>query len=81
MQIRTSKLVWSAAALLAVGTATGLSAPALLQVKDAPVTGPAGAASHVIPLIATPNYRAIVAQNQASVVGIMTAGEMQTREL
>ena len=38
MQIRPSTLVWSAAGLLAIGTATGLSAPALLQSKD----GPAG---------------------------------------
>jgi serine protease Do len=88
MQIRTSKLVWSAAGLLAIGTATGLSAPALLQSKEPPASGApltnspaASEASHLIPPIATPNYRAIVAQNQAAVVGITTAGEMQTSAL
>ncbi|MEA3150898.1 MAG: serine protease Do, partial [Gammaproteobacteria bacterium] len=85
MQIRTSKLVWSAAGLLAIGTATGLSAPALLQSKDGPAPGtsavtpaPTSEPSHLIPQIATPNYRAIVAQNQAAVVGITTAGEVKT---
>ena len=34
--------------------------------------------SRLIPPIATPNYRAIVAQNQAAVVGITTAGEIKT---
>ncbi len=84
MQIRTSKLAWSAVGLFAVGTATGLSAPALLQVKDTAADGaPAGASapsgeSRLIPTIPTPNYRAIVAQNQAAVVGITTAGEVKT---
>ena len=84
MQISTSKLVWSAAGLLAVGTATGLSAPALLQSKDPAASGsavavaPTSEPSRLIPPIATPNYRAIVAQNQAAVVGITTAGEIKT---
>jgi serine protease Do len=85
MQIRTTKLVWSAAGLLAVGTATGLAAPALFQSNDPPSSGPVVTNSipspdspHLIPLIGTPNYRAIVAQNQAAVVGITTAGEMKT---
>jgi serine protease Do len=82
MHVSTSKLVWSAAGLLAIGTATGLSAPALLQsqeaaVNTAPLAKPVGSA-HLIPPIATPNYRAIVAQNQAAVVGITTAGEIKT---
>ena len=84
MQLRTRTLVWSAVGLLAVGTATGLSAPALLQstAQAAPAaseTTPAGAApSHAIPPAATPNYRAIVERNQAAVVGITTAGAMNT---
>ncbi len=41
MQIRTSTLVWSAAGLLAVGTATGISAPALLQSAAAPTAAAA----------------------------------------
>jgi serine protease Do len=85
MQVRTSTLVWSAAGLLAVGTATGLSAPAFLQPATAPaaVTA-AGDAIHAaatpesIPQMTAPNYRAIVARNQAAVVGITTAGPMNT---
>jgi serine protease Do len=84
MQIRTSKLVWSAVSLFAVGTATGLSAPAFLQSKESTAgTAPAATAGaagepQLIPAIPTPNYRAIVAQNQAAVVGITTAGEVKT---
>jgi serine protease Do len=91
MQIRTRTLVWSAAGLLAVGTATGLSAPALLKPAVSPTAATAAAdsiradagsgsdaASQSIPPIATPNYRAIVARNQAAVVGITTASPMKT---
>jgi serine protease Do len=109
MQLRTSTLVWSAAGLLAVGTATGLTAPTLLHTAAAgAVTGAAAtsgtatsagsansagygtsadagqgesarpASAQSIPLISAPNYRAIVANNQAAVVGITTAGPMQT---
>jgi serine protease Do len=82
MQIRTSTLAWSAAGLLAVGTATGLSAPALLQTA-APAAAAPSEANHAappqaIPLMTAPNYRAIVARNQAAVVGITTAGPMNT---
>jgi serine protease Do len=84
MQIRTRTLVWSAAGLLAVGTATGLSAPTLLQ--STAQTAPAAAdsttagttSSHAIPPATVPNYRAIVERNQAAVVGITTAGAMDT---
>jgi serine protease Do len=84
MQIRTRTLVWSAAGLLAVGTATGLSAPTLLE--SAAQTAPAAAdsttaaatSSHAIPPAIVPNYRAIVERNQAAVVGITTAGAMDT---
>jgi serine protease Do len=89
MQIRTRTLVWSAAGLLAVGTATGLSAPTLLQstahtaaaqtapaVADSTTAG--AASSHAIPPATVPNYRAIVERNQAAVVGITTAGAMDT---
>jgi serine protease Do len=84
MQIRTRTLVWSAAGLLAVGTATGLSAPALLQstTQTAPAAADsttAGATlSRAIPPATAPNYRAIVERNQAAVVGITTAGAMDT---
>jgi serine protease Do len=86
MQLRTRTLVWSAAGLLAVGTATGLSAQSLLQAAASPTV--AGAVSdsvrpapaQPIPMIAAPNYRAIVARNQAAVVGITTAGPINTSE-
>ncbi len=92
MQLRTSTLVWSAAGLLAVGTATGLSAPAFLQsaattaaTAASPAASPAaapGVSNHAapgaesIPQMTAPNYRAIVARNQDAVVGITTAGLM-----
>jgi len=85
MQIRTSTLAWSAAGLLAVGTATGLSAPALLQSAAPQTSAPAAAgdanqaaAPQAIPMMTAPNYRAIVARNQAAVVGITTAGPINT---
>jgi len=84
MQLRTRTLVWSAAGLLAVGTATGLSAQALLQATASPAGAGAisdsshAAASPPIPMITAPNYRASVARNQAAVVGITTAGPMNT---
>jgi serine protease Do len=83
MQLRTRTLVWSAAGLLAIGTATGLSAQALLQATAAPTAAGAisdagHAAAQPIPMITAPNYRAIVARNQAAVVGITTAGPMKT---
>src|ERR1700734_2246523 len=86
MDIRTRTLVWSAAGLLAVGTATGLSAPSLLQSTTSPAAAPAAAESattgttisHAIAQMTAPNYRAIVERNQAAVVGITTAGAMDT---
>jgi len=96
MELRTKTLVWSAAGLIAIAAATGLSAQALLQ-KDAPAASPSNtanspntagtpaaagsdAAGGPIPLVGVPNYRAIVARNSAAVVGITTAGELQTAE-
>ena len=90
MEVRVKTMAWSALGLLALGTASGLTAPSLLNVKDSPAPGtPAGgwpapaSATTVqtegpIPLMSAPNYRAIVARNQAAVVGITTAGEMKT---
>src|SRR6202044_854944 len=88
MQLRTRTLVWSAAGLIAVGTATGLNAPALLKPAASPTTAAssttaasptaAEAPSQPIPLTTAPNYRAIVAQNQAAVVGITTSGSLKT---
>jgi serine protease Do len=65
MHIRPHTLASVVAGLLAVGTAAGTYA---------------ADTSHVIPPIATPNYRAIVAQNQAAVVGIMAAGALRAAD-
>ena len=83
MQFRTKTLVWSAAGLLAVATATGLSAQGLLQgarpsTPAAAIDAPQGAPSQPIPLMTAPNYRAIVSRNQAAVVAITTAGPITT---
>jgi serine protease Do len=83
MQIRNSTLAWSAVGLLAVGTATGLSAHGVLNAASPATTSvssdPGQAApSQPIPLMTAPNYRAIVSRNQAAVVGITTAGPMTT---
>jgi serine protease Do len=84
MHIRPKTLLWSAVGLLAVGTATGLSAPTLLHVTAADAgqapssVSATPAAPQPIGLTTAPNYRAIVAQNQAAVVGITTAGPMKT---
>jgi len=84
MQIRPRTLAWSAVGLLAVGAATGLSAATLLHVaatdgSQAPSNSAMPAsAPQPIALTTAPNYRAIVAQNQAAVVGITTAGPMKT---
>ena len=83
MQIRPRTLAWSAVGLLAVGTATGLSAPTILHVAATdggqapsnsalPASGP-----QPVALTTAPNYRAIVAQNQAAVVGITTASPVK----
>jgi serine protease Do len=80
MQIQTKTLGLAGLGLLAVGAATGLSAQAFVQSQGQPpaaeAASPAAAASHLVPLTTAPNYRAIVARNQAAVVGITTAGAM-----
>jgi serine protease Do len=81
MVLRTRTLAWSAVGLLAVGTATGLSAAVLFEPQGSTASAPAPAAAEVpdspIPPMTAPNYRAIVARNQAAVVGITVAGEMK----
>jgi serine protease Do len=83
MQFRNSTLAWSAVGLLAVGTATGLSAHSVLKVASPAATSVSSdsnqpAASQPIPLMTAPNYRAIVSRNEAAVVGITTAGPITT---
>jgi len=78
MQLRNKTLVWSAAGLLVVGAATGLSAQTLLQHPATPEAAPSLAPVAPLPPGSAPNYRAIVANNQAAVVGITTQGTMKT---
>src|SRR5258708_1587938 len=89
MQVRNTTLAWSAVGLLAVGTATGLSAHGILQTAAPAATSATSATSATgdapqpppsqpIPLMTAPNYRAIVARNEAAVVGITTQGPMTT---
>ena len=96
MPIRSNKAAWAAAGIFTVGAVTGLTAPAFLRVSSAaPATAatsvsaavaasvaPAASASGnaPIPLMTAPNYRAIVAQNQAAVVGISIVGETKVAE-
>ncbi len=76
MQLRNKALGVSAIGLLAVGAATGLSAQALLRSQEPAVPSAPVSAAHLVPPTSAPNYRAIVAENQAAVVGITTAGMM-----
>ncbi|MDB6086440.1 MAG: peptidase, partial [Gammaproteobacteria bacterium] len=87
MQFRNRTLTLSAMGLVAAGAATALSAQALFHTQD-PAAGPVHAASapggtasaRLVPPTSAPNYRAIVAENQAAVVGITTAGPMHTSD-
>lgn len=63
-------------AAAAAGLNAAAGSPAAPGASTTATAGPG--AAHFIPPIATPNYRAIVAQNQAAVVGITTAGAMNT---
>ncbi len=83
MQLRNSTLAWSAIGLLAVGTATGLSAHGVLTPASPTATATTSdinpsASSQPIPLMTAPNYRAIVSRNEAAVVGITTEGPIPT---
>lgn len=85
MQFRASTLSWSAAGLFAAGALAGFSSLTVLHTANAePVTAASGtpatsaSATAPIPTIGVPNYRAIVARNQAAVVGITIAGEIKT---
>jgi len=78
MQFRNKTLVWSAAGILVVGAATGLSAQTLLQHVASPEVAPTVGPVALLPPGSAPNYRAIVANNQAAVVGITTQGVTKT---
>ena len=83
--MRSPKLIAGAAAgVFALGAAAGWLAPATFKSAQAADTASATAPSAAvlpssgpIPLGTAPNYRAIVAQNRGSVVGITVAGELK----
>ncbi|HMK87326.1 MAG TPA: DegQ family serine endoprotease [Steroidobacteraceae bacterium] len=87
MRSAKSWVAGAAAGVFALGAVAGWMAPAVLKsaradtvlnVASAATKEPsAPPASGPIPLGSAPNYRAIVAQNRDSVVGITTAGEMK----
>lgn len=74
MPLHTRKIACAAAGIFAIGAVTGWATPTLLRTAAAatPVSAPAPGP---IPMGTAPNYRAIVAQNQAAVVGIAVTGE------
>src|SRR5579862_9521994 len=79
MQLRKTTLVLSAGGLLACGVAAGWMGPALLDGNRATAAdAPPAAIAAPVPLGQAPNYRAIVAENRAAVVGVTVEGEVQT---
>ena len=80
MSVQNRRLSWAAAGIFAIGAVSGWSAPQLLHVAQAanpPTTVAAnGAAPAPIGPMTAPNYRAIVAQNQAAVVGVSIEGRV-----
>ena len=83
MTTQTRRLTWTAASFLAVGAVAGWAAPNLLHTAAAAesvsnsssIAAAPRAPTGAIPLTTAPDYRAIVAQNQAAVVGIAVTGE------
>lgn len=85
MSSQSLKLAWAAAGIFAVGATAGWVVPSLFHPASAGETGgtPAAVASAgtaAIPPAAAPNYRAIVAQNRAAVVGVSIEGRVQTSD-
>jgi serine protease Do len=83
MKSHISRFAGAAAGVFAVGAVTVWMAPSVLRsahaesaLGNAAAPSAPAAAPASIPLGSAPNYRAIVAQNRAAVVGITTAGEM-----
>ncbi len=74
MQRQSKKLAWAAAAVFAGGVASGWSAPLLLHGAAAAEPAPGVAPGAPIAPATAPNYRAIVAQNEAAVVGVSVDG-------
>ena len=81
MRSRRPLFAGAAAGVFALGAAAGWMAPTALKsahAADVATSAPAAAdAPQPIALGTAPNYRAIVAQNRDSVVGITIEGEMK----
>jgi serine protease Do len=78
MRSPTKLVAGAAAGVFALGALSGWIAPNLLKAEPSmSATAPGPAAKEPIPLGTAPNYRAIVAQNRDSVVGITIEGEMK----
>jgi serine protease Do len=82
MRSPTKLVAGAAAGVFAIGAVSGWMAPAILRSAHAADTAASAPAPQAIPpgpipLGTAPNYRAIVAQNRDSVVGITVAGEMK----
>lgn len=79
MQLKRTTVVLSASGLVACGAVAGWMAPTLLNSDRAVAAdAPPAAIAAPVPLGAAPNYRAIVAQNRAAVVGVTVEGAVQT---
>jgi serine protease Do len=80
MFVPFKRLSWAAAGIFAIGAVSGWSAPQLIHVAQATDPASSVAASSAAPApigpMTAPNYRAIVAQNQAAVVGVSIEGRM-----
>ena len=86
MRSPTKFVAGAAAGVFALGAAAGYMTPGIFRSAQAADTAAsastasaitAAAPSGPIPLGTAPNYRAIVAQNRSSVVGITVAGELK----
>jgi serine protease Do len=87
MSGQSRKLAWAAAGVFAIGAASGWALPAFLHNTAAAAAAPPGAAAPAsaavpepIALMTAPNYRAIVAQNEAAVVGVSIEGRVRVGE-
>jgi serine protease Do len=80
MQLKRTTAAISAAVLLGCGAAAGWVVPGAFHMQNALAAEPALAQPTApIPLASAPNYRAIVADNRAAVVGITIEGVQHTQ--
>ena len=79
MSVPSRKLAWVAAGVLAAGVTSAWLAPSLFHSAQAADSAPAAVSVPIAPATA-PNYRAIVAQNRAAVVGVSIEGRVKVAE-